>query len=86
MKKNKVIFYLINILIIITVSLLTAYKIVEENGKETLLHLKEISLVAILVLSFMFIINYLFVFSFFYNYWKTKEELKNINGIKYNEH
>lgn len=58
MKKNKVIFYLINILIIITVSLLTAYKIVEENGKETLLHLKEISLVAILVLSFMFIINY----------------------------
>ena len=40
----------------------------------------------IISIYFMFMINYLFVFSFFYNYWKTKEELKNINGIKYNEH
>lgn len=57
-KKSKWLFYLINLLIIMVVSLLTIYKIVGENGKETLMYLKELSVVSICILTVIFLVNY----------------------------
>lgn len=58
MKKNKIWFYLVNLLIVLVVSALTIYKIVDENGKETLLYLSELSVFSISVLTTVFLINY----------------------------
>ena len=58
MKKNKIWFYLMNFLIVLVVSALTIYKIVGENGKETLLYLSELSVFSIVVLTTVFLVNY----------------------------
>ena len=52
---SKIIFYIINIFIIILVSGLTIYKIVEENGVETFSHIKNISLISLLVLTTIYL-------------------------------
>ena len=54
---SKIIFYIINIFIIILVSGLTIYKIVKENGVETFSHIKNISLISLLVLTTIYFIN-----------------------------
>lgn len=58
MKKNKIWFYLVNLLIIIVVSSLTIYKVIDQNGKETLLYLKEVSFFSVGILTTIFLINY----------------------------
>lgn len=58
MKRNKIWFYLVNFLIIIIVSALTIYKIIDQNGRETLLYLRELSLLSVGILTTMFLVNY----------------------------
>lgn len=58
--KKKLVFYLLNVLIIIAVTGLTVSKIIEENGIQTFSHLKGLSLISIFVLISMFFVNYFF--------------------------
>jgi len=57
-KKSKILFYIINFLIVILVSSLTIYKIIDENGQKTFLQLKELSVLSIIILTMMFLVNY----------------------------
>ncbi len=40
----------------------------------------------IITIYFMYVVNYLLVLSFIYNFWQTKNELNRENITKYNEH
>ena len=57
-RNKKIIFYLINLLIVIIVSWLTISKILKEHGVEALSYLKDMSLFSIIFLTAIFFINY----------------------------
>ena len=56
--KKKYLFYLINFVIVLLVSFLTIYKLIKENGLETFTHLKELSVLSIVMLTSIFIVSY----------------------------
>ena len=55
--KRKIIFYIINIIIVFMVSGLTIYKIIRENGIETFSHIKNMSFMSLIILTMMFFVN-----------------------------
>lgn len=57
-KSGKIIFYLINLLVIFSVFGLTLYKIINENGIETFSYISNISFIALLFLTLIFFVNY----------------------------
>lgn len=57
-KGKKIIFYLINLLIVVIVSGLTISKILKEHGVDALSYLKDISVFSIIVLTAIFFVNY----------------------------
>lgn len=57
-KKSKIVFYLINVLIIVIVSGLTISKILKEHGVEAVSYLKDMSFFSIVFLTGIFFINY----------------------------
>ena len=57
-KNNKIIFYLINITVIVLVSWMSIFSIIKENGMETFSYIKNISVISLLILTFIFFLNY----------------------------
>ena len=57
-KKKKLIFYLINFFIVLSVSGLAIYELIKENGVETFAYLKKLSILSIFVLTLLFFANY----------------------------
>lgn len=56
--KRKWLIYFVNLLIVFFVSTLTIWKIIDQNGKQSLLYLSNLSFIAMVVLIGMFLINY----------------------------
>lgn len=59
-KNNKLLFYLINFFVVIIISGLTIYKIIDENGFDAIQGLQILSWLSIVVLVIFFVINYYF--------------------------
>lgn len=56
-KNNKLVFYLINFIIVVFVSALTIYKIIKENGMEAFSYIREMSVFSISILTLIFFAN-----------------------------
>jgi uncharacterized membrane protein YbhN (UPF0104 family) len=56
--RNKVLFYVLNLIVIVVVTGLTIYKIIQENGISTFSHIKNISLISLIMLTLIFFVNY----------------------------